>query len=446
MLPFSLIETKAWKTFMKVFDPCFNIPTRKTVKTSGLTELLTTVNTKIKNILKSMPYVNVSVDGWSDAVMRCFNGYIVQGIDMDWNMHTIPIAFQYVSGPHTGKAIKKQYDEISSQYGIDNKTFKIVADQAANVKKAFSKTLETCDVLTITTNLMRRQAKKDKLEKAEKDRIEAEALAVNELNTSIENMNAKCSSPSEKPSRKRTAEQVLTKMCDENEDLYEDTEEADISNEICEVSDSTDKDADSNISNNDTSTDFEDDDKYAYEPCACHNIQLVLKDGFKEVPEIEELIKNISKNIVNRSKFSVLIAEELRNFGKKFAKRVVTRFNSVLFTARSVLAVSNEQFQKIRNKMPTKTKKEKNAKKCFDLSAIDRELLKELVVVLEWFEWVSDEFQSNRVTISRVYPCVDFLRDKLSDVSHMKHTQVLCEHLLESLESRFGSLINKEVN
>ena len=45
-------------------------------------------------ILKSIPYPNVSVDRWSDADIRCLNGYIVpltsfQGIDMEWNLHTI---------------------------------------------------------------------------------------------------------------------------------------------------------------------------------------------------------------------------------------------------------------------------------------------------------------------------------------------------------------------
>ena len=78
-------------------------------------------------------------------------------------MHTIPIAFQYVTGSHTGKAIKSQFDEISKVYGISSKTFKIVADQAANVKKAFSETLEAEDVLSIATKLLRLQKKKDEL-------------------------------------------------------------------------------------------------------------------------------------------------------------------------------------------------------------------------------------------------------------------------------------------
>jgi uncharacterized membrane-anchored protein len=34
---------------------------------------------KIKKELKEIDSINISVDGWSDAIMRCFNGFIAQG-------------------------------------------------------------------------------------------------------------------------------------------------------------------------------------------------------------------------------------------------------------------------------------------------------------------------------------------------------------------------------
>jgi hypothetical protein len=55
--------------------------------------------------------------------------------------------------------------------------------------------------------------------------------------------------------------------------------------------------------------------------------------------------------------------------------------------------------------MPTFNKKQMEAKKKFFLSDQDREMLAELKVVLEWFEWTTDEFQTNKVSISRVFPC-----------------------------------------
>jgi hypothetical protein len=97
MLPISIIERPAFIEFMTVLDPAFQVAARKTVKESWLPRLMTTVDTKIKARLQTIPYINVSVDGWSDAVMRCFNGYIAQGIDMNWNLVTLHIAFQHVT-------------------------------------------------------------------------------------------------------------------------------------------------------------------------------------------------------------------------------------------------------------------------------------------------------------------------------------------------------------
>ena len=36
----------------------------------------------------------------------------------DWNLHSIPIAFEYMSGSHTGVRIKQQYDYIVEKFGI----------------------------------------------------------------------------------------------------------------------------------------------------------------------------------------------------------------------------------------------------------------------------------------------------------------------------------------
>ena len=60
----------------------------------------------------------------------------------------------------------------------------------------------------------------------------------------------------------------------------------------------------------------------AYIPCAAHNLQLVIKDGLKLSPEYISLTNNVSKNIVSKSKYSSIIAEQMSEFGKKFAKKM----------------------------------------------------------------------------------------------------------------------------
>ena len=49
-------------------------------------------------MLHNLSRVNTSVDLWTDATTRCFNGYIAQGIDNDWVLQTIPIEFEPMTG------------------------------------------------------------------------------------------------------------------------------------------------------------------------------------------------------------------------------------------------------------------------------------------------------------------------------------------------------------
>ena len=98
MLPISIVEKSAWKEFMSKVDTSFNVPTRNTIKVTVLPSMMKNVEVKLKNTLETIEWINVSADGWSDATMRCFNGYIAQGIDNEWTLHTLPIAFRYVTG------------------------------------------------------------------------------------------------------------------------------------------------------------------------------------------------------------------------------------------------------------------------------------------------------------------------------------------------------------
>ena len=60
-------------------------------------------------------------------------------------------SFFFNKGSHTSASIKKQFDEIIDKFEITNRVFKIVADQAANVKCAF-KNITSVDTRTQLKN------------------------------------------------------------------------------------------------------------------------------------------------------------------------------------------------------------------------------------------------------------------------------------------------------
>ena len=127
---------------MNQLDPQFSIPNVYTLKYGALTSLMLEVNNQIEQELSKIPYCNISLDLWSDAIMRSFNAVICQGINDDWELKVIPIAFQHLSGSHTNVRIKQQYNEILSKFKLQEKIYKIVTDQASNMKTAFGNIVE----------------------------------------------------------------------------------------------------------------------------------------------------------------------------------------------------------------------------------------------------------------------------------------------------------------
>ncbi len=106
---------------------------------------------------------------------------------------------------------------------------------------------------------------------------------------------------------------------------------------------------------------------------------------------------------------------------------------------RSALKLSPDDFKKIRNEMLTRNAKEREVRDKFYLKSNARAILEELKEILEAFEYITDELQSNLVNISRVYPGITFLKEKLS-INNSVYTTVLRGALLESLTKRFEKL------
>ena len=98
MLPISIVENKSFKDYISYLDPSFSMPTRSSVKNSILPQLKSRCQNKIKSILNNIPSLSTSMDSWTDSALRPYNGFIAQGIDLDWQLHTISIEFEYMSG------------------------------------------------------------------------------------------------------------------------------------------------------------------------------------------------------------------------------------------------------------------------------------------------------------------------------------------------------------
>ena len=62
-------------------------------------------------------------------------------------MKTIVIAFEYVIRRQTAVYIKKEFDEVVERFNIQDKIYKVIAYQAADMKKALSDFNESTEII-----------------------------------------------------------------------------------------------------------------------------------------------------------------------------------------------------------------------------------------------------------------------------------------------------------
>lgn len=118
-LPLSIVEHFAFQEFTEFLEPNFKLPSRFTIKHSYLPSMTKDVQNKQIEELNKIEFINISLDGWSDKINRTFNGYIAQGINNNWEMIVLVLAFEYMTGRHTSENIKQQFDLIIDRFSVN---------------------------------------------------------------------------------------------------------------------------------------------------------------------------------------------------------------------------------------------------------------------------------------------------------------------------------------
>ena len=118
--------------------------------------------------------------------------------------------------------------------------------------------------------------------------------------------------------------------------------------------------------------------------CFAHTLQLVIKDGFKQVGTIGKVLGKASA-IVSHVRKSIHAAEVLES-ERALQTATVTRWNSQLAMIRSILRIPEDQLDSLGT--------------AHKLTAYDRKLLEDLIVILMPFESATHCIQGNKVVTS----------------------------------------------
>ena len=157
-----------------------------------------------------------------------------------------------------------------------------------------------------------------------------------------------------------------------------------------------------------------------HSPCFAHSLQLVVKDGLKEAGQLNRVISKTAKLVSFIHKSTV--ATDILEGERRVQTACATRWNSQVKMIRSVLEIPEAKLSSLEG-APT-------------IGAYDRNLLKDMLEILEPFEDATDCAQrQNSVSASLVIPCVRGLRIHLGEMQS-KYNSNLVAALRKSLDRR----------
>ena len=137
LMPLHLIDSLRFQKLLKSLDPQYCLPSRKHLSTTLLTKKYDQLKVQIKNRLKNVKVVNLTIDLWSNRQMRSYLGITAHYITAEWKLEHIMLGCNRVHGRHTAENIVCWFEGVISDFNITEQVKHIVTDSASNMKKAF---------------------------------------------------------------------------------------------------------------------------------------------------------------------------------------------------------------------------------------------------------------------------------------------------------------------
>ncbi|CAF1416363.1 unnamed protein product [Rotaria sordida] len=136
-LPLSITEKPAFIQAMKTVDPKFHVPSRRSITSDYLPKLHEQITNNLKKACSSADFLSLTFDGWTDRRMRAFYAVTMHYIDQTGQIKAHLLAFNPLSGNHTGENLFMDYDRASTAFSITNKIVRLITDNSSNNLSAF---------------------------------------------------------------------------------------------------------------------------------------------------------------------------------------------------------------------------------------------------------------------------------------------------------------------
>ncbi|CAH1104409.1 unnamed protein product [Psylliodes chrysocephalus] len=134
--PFSIVEDEAFKEYTYALNSSYSLPSRKTLSNTLLPAKYEELHIKVTEVLKSAKSVSITTDGWTSINNDSFIAVTAHFIDDNFQIKSVLLEVGVCKFNHTSRHLADDLNRVVSEWGLENKIFLALSDNAANIKKA----------------------------------------------------------------------------------------------------------------------------------------------------------------------------------------------------------------------------------------------------------------------------------------------------------------------
>jgi hypothetical protein len=134
--PFSVVDDRGFRQFVKSLNPCYELPNRQTISRSLIPALYENCLTNTKNTVSKISHCCLTTDCWTSSNNDSFISVTVHFLDENFKIQSMLLTCSIFDKSHTSENLAKELLTIAKDWAIEGKIVLAVSDNAANIKSA----------------------------------------------------------------------------------------------------------------------------------------------------------------------------------------------------------------------------------------------------------------------------------------------------------------------
>lgn len=137
--PFSVVDDKGFRSFVKALVPSYVLPNRKTLSGTLLPQLYDNIKAELMIKVSNASAVCLTTDCWTSHTTTSFMAVTCPYVDDNFKLVSSLLDCFPFTERHTADNLSVELSKICEEWGITNRVVACISDNASNIKAAIRK-------------------------------------------------------------------------------------------------------------------------------------------------------------------------------------------------------------------------------------------------------------------------------------------------------------------